>query len=239
MIAVTILIIVSTYATSLADLEVKITPLKTTYLLLEPILIHYQVKNVGPDSVQFNKDEVINGFSVMDSKNSTDFIYGRYEISYLRHSPGRHPTLKSGEIVEGTLQLECEKKGSTSSSTTLNLPVEKYRVSLEVSFDKDKRSKSNTTDFEIVEPSGKEKQAYDELLVADSLKRLKNFEAESQKLVDISRKYPTSVYAQPSLQSALITLRYLYAGEYKSELADLSREFIDKYPNSRYNIHRC
>ncbi len=227
LIVVTILILILTYATSLAGLEVKITPLKTTYLLLEPVAIHYQVKNVGAVSVVFRKDEIANYFKLVASEDNKDFSYQHFEIE----DWDPPPTLKPGESVEGTMELVCGKRVSKFSST-ITLPVGKHRVYLAAKYDGDKISKSNTMDIEIVEATEREKEAFREVLIADSLMHVKDVIGKCRILVNISRNYPASVYAQTSLQHALIS--YSYAGEDKSKLAVLGREFIDKYPNSRY-----
>ena len=214
--AFTILILGLTYAISVAGLEIIITPSKSTYLLRETVLIQYQIKNKGSDTARFWSDEITTNFIVLDSK---DRRYKSRVEGYFAYPP---PPFKPGESIEHTVDLDAYGP----------LPIGKYRVYLEIEYGAEKISKSNTIEFEIVEPSGKEKLAYDELMVADSLYRLKNFEATCQKWVDISRKYPESVYA-PSILSRALTI-YKFTDADKSKLVDLSREFIDKFPNSHF-----
>ncbi len=221
----TILILGSSYATSMAGLEVKIAPLKSTYLLREPVLIHYQVKNVGPDSAWFWQSDIPLNFIVKDSKNKR--YYCNYEVTHLAPPPTfKPPAFKLGESVEGIANLN-DYYGRVA------LPINKYRVYLEVEYGKDKISKSNTIEIEIIEPSGKEKEVFSELLAVDSLMRLKNSEEAYKKLASIYRNYPTSVYAHYCVSQSLSIL-YLSDVADKSKLAHLGREFIDKYPNSRY-----
>lgn len=217
LIVATILILVLTYGTGLAGLEVKITPLKAKYLLLEPILVYYQVKNIGPDTARFRTTEIPNNFIVLDSRNKRYYPLGRG--SYV----GPPPPFKQGESVEKITDLR--------GYGTLSSRIGKYRVYLEIEYyGEDKVSKSNTIEFEIIEPIGKEKEAFGELLAVDSLISQKNVEAAYKKLVSIYRNYPTSVYTPFCLSRALS----LYDGPDKSEKVKLSREFIEKYPDSHF-----
>ncbi len=220
----TILILSLDLATGLAGLDIKISPLKSTYLLLEPALVHYQVKNSGPNSVRFWQSEISNGFIVMDSKNK------RYHSNFTGSYLGPPPTFQPGESVENTVDINFYGKKVSNFSLSEALPIGKYRVYLELKCGTDKVGKSNTIEIEIIEPSRSEKIVMSLMLEADSLRLLKQKEASYRKMLEVCRNFPQSVYNEYAYFRAGI----MYPLDDKRELVELSREFIDKYPNSRY-----
>jgi len=212
-------------STSVAGLEISISSQKSTFLLLEPVLVRYQVKNIGPDSIKFRKSAIPTSFIVTDSKNKK--YHSNFSGSYL----GLPPAFGPGESVEGAVDLNIYGKRVTKSSSTSALPIGKYKAYLEIKlYGVNKKAMSNTIELEVVEPSGKEKEAYRGILAADSLRMLKQKEASYKKMLEVYRNYPRSVYNQYAFVQALVK----YPFDDKRERAELSREFIEKYPNSEY-----
>jgi len=195
-------------------------------LLLEPVLVQYQVKNVGPDRVLFRPSAIPTSFIVTDSKNK------KYHSNFSGSYVGLPPAFEPGESTEGFTNLNIYGIRLANFFATSGLPIGKYKAHLEVKiYGVDKKAVSNMIEFEIIEPKGQEKAVFGELLAVDSLMSIKDFDATYERLVRTYRKYPTSVYAQYCGSHAL---SFYITGVDKSELADLSREFIDKYPNSHY-----
>ncbi len=219
-----ILILGLAYATSIAGLEISISSSKSTYLLLEPVLVRYEVKNTGRDVIQFRESAIPTSFIVTDSKNK------KYPSNFAGSYIGLPPAFEPGESTEGFANLNIYGIRPANFFVTSGLPIGKYKAYLEVKiYGVDKKAVSNMIEFEIIEPKGQEKAVFGELLVVDSLMSIKDFDATYERLVRTYRKYPTSVYAQYCGSHAL---SFYITGMDKSELADLGREFIDKYPDS-------
>ncbi len=226
LLALAIVIAVLGYATSKAGLEIRITSSKSTYLLLEPVLVQYQVKNTGPDVVQFRESAIPTSFIVTDSKNK------KYPCNFAGSYIGFPPSFEPGKSSEGFTDLNIYGKRLADSFGISCLPIGKYKAYLEVKiYGVDEKAISNIIELEIIEPKGQEKAVFGELLAVDSLMSIKDFDATYERLVRTYRKYPTSVYAQHCGSHAL---SFHITGVDKSELADLAREFIDKYPDSPY-----
>jgi hypothetical protein len=178
-------------------LKLAISLSKNTYLLGECIWIDATGKNIGKDTVRFFGFFPLNhGPFYIEVKN--------FKGEIIPFSGGTYTTTNNtGWILEpedeylatyNLLEQFTTDKGILHHIWG-KLPVGKYSVRASY-----REIQSNELSFEIVEPTGEEKLAYEMLQEGFvSWRRDRDRNTYAEKLLTLSNKYPKSVYAEKAL----------------------------------------
>jgi hypothetical protein len=196
------------------QLEIRIWTTKDVYLALEPVVVGFEVKNVGDTNftIHGDLDAVKQFFHITNDKGKN--YHNTLLVSYFGTS-----SLQPGESYK-----DSEEIGSRYGVTGPGI----YTCFLEV-----QHHKSNILKFKIIEPEGDEKKALDLYLEADRLhwcndKDPVKFKRAFYKFLELAEKYPNSVYAPQALRWALFGHRF----KDKRIVVSECKRLIEKYPDS-------
>jgi tetratricopeptide (TPR) repeat protein len=198
-------------------LQVKVWTDKDTFLVHEPILVYYKIKNVGDST--FTLYETFDGlkefFNIRDDKNR-----------------GYPNTLHSDYFGYSVLQPSESYMNSEEISSRYGVTDSgQYTCFLEVY-----GNKSNVLKIKITEPKGDERKALHLYLEAQKLHWCKDrdprkWEQAFYKYLELAEKYPKSVYAPLSLYTALFKAGVI---ENKDVVISVCKKLIEEYPEFYY-----
>ena len=196
--------------------EIKISCDKTQYLVLEPVFVHYQIKNTSDTAVCFVLDRAKEFFNIRDQEGRG---YHNTELSEYLFCPD---TLKPNQAIDGWEDIR-----------------ERYRMDRArsyVCFNNFHGCSSNVLDIEVVQPAGEEKEALNLYLDTRKLhwckdKDPKKWEQAFDKHLHLAETYPKSVYAPVSLYTALFRAHVI---EDKDIVISVCKKLIEGYPEFYY-----
>lgn len=213
-------------------IEIKIWSDKLEYLVREPIVINYSVKNVSDRLVRINLTELSFCLRIRDEKGTS--FPAQLSLSYGFAYPD---SLKPGEEYKSGVSI-TDVYGVVSpgeySCFLENPQGPKEYIS--------PGGKSNTIKVIVKEPEGEEKKVLDMFLEAERLaysrdkqhggRDLGKAELGFLKHQQLVNKYPNSIYAALSLRGAIGV--YLYSRELneRRKIIPVCKRLIEKYPNS-------
>ena len=227
-----ILVILVVFLSSLLSrasekLLIRIWTDKDTFLVQEPIPVHYEVKNISDSTMRLSFGMINEDFVIKDQQ-------GRGYATHLRFSfSGVGDSLNPGENHQGSLDIagwygvlnigEYTCYIYTQPSAVLHFPW----------------IKSNTIKFNVIEPKGDEKKALDMFLEAEKLKYsrdrihggrdLKKAELGFIKYQEFVDKYPNSIYAPSALQAAIGIYLYSENPEDLKKIIPVCLKLIENY----------
>jgi hypothetical protein len=196
------------------QLEMELS--KSTYLVGEPIWLDATLTNVSSDTVR------IFGFFPPCQGHWFNIELKDQQGNVVPYSgPDYHVVIGEGWIIEpqehyygcyNLLELFNTKRSLYSFFWQI-LPPGSYKV--RASYE---NICSQEIEFQVVEPKGDEKEAYQLFESAKTLMMQKEFDLERQKLQELVNRFPQSAYAEKA----------------HKELGQ-EKELLLKYPNSGYN----
>jgi len=197
------------------QLQLEIRLSKSTYLVAEPIWLDATLTNVSSDTVRiFGFFPPCQGPLNIELKDSIGRVMP-YTGSRYDMTPNRGLVLESKEFFYGCfnlLELFNMKRSLHSFFWQIVWPGSyKVRASYE-------NLCSQEIEFQVVEPTEDEKEAYQLLEGAKTLMVQKEFDLERQKLQELINRFPNSAYAEKA----------------HKELGQ-EKELLLKYPNSGYS----
>jgi hypothetical protein len=220
------IIIPSSFA--LKIIEIRIWSDKREYLIREPILIHYEVKNSGDSPIILSFDEFGEYFKIKDEKNSS--YANMFLVQYVLTD-----TLKPNEFYRGRANISDRYRIIDAGEYTIFMETPEGDV-LPV-------TKSNIIKIKVKNPIGEEKKVLDMFLEAERLEWARDKDGKKdftkrelgfQKYLELVDKYPKSVYAPLSLASARGVYRYSTNLEERKKIIPLCIRLLENYPNSLY-----
>jgi len=202
---------------------------KEDFLLHEPIWTYMRLTNNSEETLQHvNKSILPLGFNVKSLKGDKIPICVDKEFTVI-------PTTKPGESFVDWVDLTwwCGIMRVKISDGWRFIPAGRYQVWIEKYCPQAESNviKSNTVEITVSEPKGEELAAWNLLTEALRL-RWSNKEVAYAKFKELAKKYPKSVYAPKALHYAAGCYHYVTGKE--EAILELSRELIDKYPDSPY-----
>lgn len=224
------------FVTSANLLEMKIWTDKPDYLVREPIVVNYSVKNIGNTVINLNLTEIGFCLNIKDQAGNSypahlslsyGFAFPDSLIPAEKHDGGVNITDLYKVVSEGEYTCFLENPGSKQAD--VSVPT---------------REKSNVIKIKVKNPTGDEKNALDMLLEADQLKYsrdeqhggrdLKKAELGFLKYQELASRYPNSVYAALALNGAVGVYQYSPDFEAMKKVIPVCRRLIENYPNTIY-----
>jgi len=203
-------------ASAVCPFEIKIHSDKAEYLTREPIIVHYEVKNVSDSAICFAFDNVKEFFNIKDQlgRGYANIEHGDYFIC--------PDTIHPNEVFKGSEDIDFRYR--------IIQPGE-YTCFIEFF-----GCKSNILKIKVKEPTGDEKEALDLFREAEKLSWCKDkdpqkWEKAFYKYSGLVKKYPKSVYAPLALRSALLDAHVI---KDKNEVISVCKKLIEDYPDSYY-----
>jgi hypothetical protein len=207
---------------------------KATFLEGEPIWVTSSAVNAGTKPLKWWYLEE-NRF---DLKNSNGKSY-EYKCGKSRHgTTDSWPlTLRPGEEADHWTGHILSCYGNYNFSPHYILSPDQYTIqAISYSYDpeiqKREEIRSDVVRFEVIEPKGEEKEAF-ELLKKGYQFEWKDLQKSLGYFRMLIQKYPKSTYS-PSAMHYMIVNTSVRIGQ--EEALELIREMIDRYPNSRHTI---
>ncbi len=209
-------------------IEIKIYSYKTEYLVREPILIHFEVKNKNGNPIILSFGLFGEYFKIKDEKGQSyaNLFLGEYALT---------DTLKPNESYESRANISDRYRIVDAGVYTIVMETPAGDILPE--------TKSNIIEIKVKNPTGDEKKALSMLLEADKLKFARDEEGKKdlakrelgfQKYQDLVDKYPNSIYASLSLNSATGIYKFSTKLEERRKIIPVCRKLIENYPNSLY-----
>jgi hypothetical protein len=198
------------------QLQLKIGLSKSTFLVAEPVWLDVTLANVSSDTARiygFGPPYESGGFGIelKDAQGKTlPYTGPTYDVF-----PGKGWVIQAQEQHYGCFNLLefFNTKRSLYSFFWQVIPPGSYKVRASY-----QNINSQQMEFEVVEPTGDEKEAYQLLEKAKTLMAQKEFDSERQKLQELINRFPKSAYAEKA----------------HKELGQ-EKELLQKYPNSGYS----
>jgi len=215
-------------------LDIKIWTDQPEYLVREPIIVEYTVKNISDSTIRMTFLLLPFDFKITDQNG----------VSY----PGRL-SIQVGFADDDLLPPGGECNGGVNI-TDLYGVVSSSEYSCYFEHPQGPKEyispegKSNEIKIMVKEPEGDEKEALDMLLEADKLKYsrdeqhggrdLKKAELGFLKYQELADRYPNSVYAPLALDGAIGVYQYSPDFESMKKIIPVCKRLIENYPNSIY-----
>lgn len=197
-------------------LQIRIWTDKDTFLVKEPILVNYEIKNITDSAICFTFDNVKEFFNIKDQlgKGYSNNETGDYIIC--------PDTIHPNEALKGNEDIDSRYNITEPGEYTC--------------FNDFSGCKSNVVKIKVKNPVGDEKKALDIYLEAQKLhwckdKDPKKWEQAFYKYLQLADQYPKSVYAPMSLYTALLKAHVI---EDKGIVIAVCKNLIEKYPESNY-----
>ncbi len=199
-------------------LQIRIWADKNIYLVYEPIIVHYEIKNLGDSTFTvYETFDGLKGMFKIKNENGKDYF------SMMINDYASPSVLQPDSSYQGCEEIS-DRYGVTDSG--------KYICFLPVS-----GSQSNVLKIKLIVPEGNEKKSLNLYLEAEKLHWCKDKDPEKWKLgflkyLEVVEKYPHSVYAPKALSSA--SLIYLFSNnkEDKRKIIPVYKKLIENYPDS-------
>jgi tetratricopeptide (TPR) repeat protein len=207
---------------SKAHFQSQIFMYKDTYLLREPIWIKLTTTNVSVDT----QEASLSGLTGMVITSDVGNTYRSHvhSGSYIKY-PSFVPYTYDFDLLNYYGEKECK------IHVRYYLPPGKYEIYHQVL----SNVRSNTFNFEVLEPTGDELEAMRMLKEGYELTYVQKKHASSikqfKKIVD---KFPNSIYAPLALRQQ--ALRYNHSLKNKREAISTYRKIVTEYPTSRMAI---
>lgn len=200
---------------SLNDIQIQLSMEHSQYLLLEPIILNFQITNNSPKPVQLDICTMITSFDVKDSNGKA------YHSSGLVDCPLE--ILHSGESTASAIDVVVHYGTHVDESELSGLPPGTYTII----YDKDIRS--NIVEFEVLSPEGADKESYN--LLGSALKEQydKNYESAYQKYKEITEKYPKSYYSAEAMKRQLFLTGWVIRND--DEKLRVSKKLLEEFPD--------
>ena len=204
-------------AHAVCPFEIEISCDKTQYLVLEPVFVHYQIKNTSDTTVCFVLDRAEEFFNIRDQEGRG---YHNTELTEYLFCPD---TLKPNQALDGWEDIR-----------------ERYRMDHAgsyVCFNNFHGCSSNVLEMEVVQPTGDEKKALALFEEAYRLhwscgdKEIEKWEEAFYGYLELADRFPRSAYAPVALRLALA--RGNIIGD-KRILMAVAKKLIEKYRASPY-----
>jgi len=217
-----------------SHLDIKIWTDQPEYLVREPIIVEYTVKNISDRTIRLTFLILPYQLKIKDQNGLTY----RPRLSISLGFVGAD-SLRPGEAYNGSVNITglygVDSVGEYSCYLQKPRGFSEY-VSPE--------GQSNLIKIIVKVPVGDEKDALDMLLEADKLKNsideqyggsdLRKLRLGFIKYQELADRYPHSVYAPLALASATETYEYSINLEERKEIIPLCEKLIENYPNSIY-----
>ncbi|MFA5012748.1 MAG: hypothetical protein WC644_12460 [Ignavibacteria bacterium] len=225
---------------SASNLDFQISVEKNTFLKGEEFDIIFSITNVGSkiDSVQNFNEVTLSSDAEISSDKKPTLPYGGMPALDL---PLYYNKIQPNEKISDDVPLQFYR-GDDGVSLYSYFSNGKYKVRGVCKDGLGQTIKSNTIEFEIIEPEGIEKQAFEDFsyIVYYEKKYIKNRARNQEdrvilvdKAIEFLYKYPTSVYT-----GRILSLSFLVreSGKYKFDESFLNdiEFFLEKNPKSRY-----
>jgi tetratricopeptide (TPR) repeat protein len=196
--------------------EIKIRGDKREYLTREPIIVHYEVKNISDSAICFAFDNVKEFFNIKDQlgRGYANIDHGDYFIC--------PDTIHPNEVFSGSEGIDFRYRIIQPGEYTCF--VDFFGC------------KSNILKIMVKDPTGDEKKALNLYLEAHELhwckdKDPKKWEGAFYKYLELAERYPKSVYAPMSLYTALFKAHVI---KDKNKIISVCKKLIEDYPNFYY-----
>lgn len=219
------------------DLEISLE--KQNFMLHESIWLDVTLTNITSNSIKTDGIGVPNhsGFTIEIRDKTGNILeytgpqwsmFTGYEKNLIESAEKQYISidlLKSFGIIEGSSGYSVQKRYFPF------LPVGSYTV--QAHFD---GVSSNVLSFDILEPSGEEKEALELMVDARSLWKRRDHAPSGRKYQEVIDKYPNSVYAETCLRKARVYTdnrikKYFREGIEYDEIG-IYKELLQKFPNS-------
>ena len=216
------------YALTAGTIEIRIWTNKKDYIVREPILVYYEVKNKDSNLIILSFGLFGEYFEIKDKKGRSygNMYLGEYALT---------DTLRSNESYKSRTNLSDRYRVTNAGEYTIFMQTPEEGI-LPV-------ARSNVIKVKIQEPTGNEKKALDMLVEADRLRWARDSEGKKdlikkelgfQKYQELVDKYPNSIYAPLSLNSAIGIYKFSPDFEEMKKVIPLCKRLIENYLNSIY-----
>lgn len=224
---------------SATNFDFKIAVEKSTFLTGEEFDVIFSIENVGNniDSVQNFNDVILSSEAEISTDKKPVLPYGGMPALDL---PLFYNKIKPKEKITEEVPLQFYR-GDDGAPFYKYFSNGKYKVRGACKDGLGNILKSNTIEFEIIEPEGIEKQAFDDFsFIVNYQKNLEKKGAYQEdriflvdKAIEFLKKYPTSVYTGRILHISYYNrepFKYKFDDSYLKDI----EYFLEKNPNSRY-----
>ncbi len=216
------------YALTAGTIEIRIWTDKEDYIVREPILVYYEVKNKGSNPIILSFGLFGEYFEIKDKKGRSygNMYLGEYALT---------DTLRSNESYKSRTNLSDRYRVTSAGEYTIFMQTPEEGI-LPV-------TRSNVIRVKVKNPSGDEEKALDMLREADKLRWARDNEGKKdlakralafQRYQELADKYPNSIYAPLSLNSAMGIYKFSPDFEKMRKIIPLCKRLIKNYPNSLY-----
>ena len=216
------------YALTEGRIEIRIWTNKEDYIVREPILVYYEVKNKGSNLIILSFGLFGEYFEIKDKKGRSygNMYLGEYALT---------DTLRSKESYKSRTNVSDRYRVTNAGEYTIFMQTPEEGILPVV--------RSNVIKVKIQEPTGNEKKALDILVEADRLRWARDSEGKKdlikkelgfQKYQELVDKYPNSIYAPLALNSALGIYKFSPDFDEMQKIIPLCKRLIENYPNSIY-----
>lgn len=219
-------------------LQTQIWVDKREYLLAEPILVKYRVKNIGDKVVMVNLQETGRYLDMKDEQGESYPKKRSYStpvsLSYSLYFPD---SLTPGDEVEGCINLQDIYGAISAGEYTCLLRNPEGRVTNALMLP---NATSNTIGIWVKNPTGEEKKALDVFSEAKRLgpvadiedtSGLKGAELSFAKYQELVKTFPNSVYAPMSLKAAIGLYLDSQDLNQRRRIIPLCIKLIEDYPD--------
>jgi len=214
---------------------------KQAYILHEPIWLDVTLTNITSDTLRTHSIVFTSpnhgSFQIEIRDNNGNLLEYTGPMDAIANVPG-NLLLDAGEQDFGSINLleyfRSQNKNSGYSVINWSFPfIPKGSYTINVYFEGDI---SNNLSFDIVEPSGKEKEVLEIIEKASKISPKLKADSFAKIFNEVVNKYPNSVFAEKCFY---LSEAYSHMDEFRLgsfDLKNLHREILMKYPNSSNSL---
>lgn len=213
-------------------LKIEIWIDKDEFLTHEPVVVHYEVANVGDSMAYLN-------FQMIEEDFVTEDEDGNRYRSHIRGTYGGGQPFAPGETHRGNLDIGGRYGVIGVGQYTCHVHSYPFFCS------DAEYLNSDTIEFEVVKPRGEEEKALHLFLEAEKLAwarseaggpDLSKEEPAFLKYQELVDRHPKSVYAPKALDAAAGVYFYSHNLEQRRRIIPVCIRLIEEYPDSYYFI---